>query len=744
MKTNIAKLEYSEHNKVEIWGGAECSYVRVRDSVYDQLTRSGHINRNDDLYLFADLNIRTIRYPLLWEMYVRNPGQFLSVNDFRLNRLRELGITPVAGLLHHGSGPSFTNLLDDKFPRLLSEYAFMIAERYPWIKLYTPVNEPLTTARFSGLYGIWYPHLKDDRSFLRMLINELAGTILSMKAIRSINPEAGLVQTEDLCRVYSTRDLKYQADFENERRWLTYDILTGRMNPQHPLWKYFTGNGIKEEELEFFNINAIEPEICGFNYYVTSERFLDDRKSVYPSGNYGGNGFQQYADVEAVRVNKPLQINLYDILVEAWQRYGLPLALTEVHLACTREEQLRWFNEALTCGRKLRENDINFRAVTAWSFFGSFDWSSLLCEKRNEYEPGVYDVRQEEPRPTALAKMIKAINTGNKNPYPDLLAVPGWWRRCNRFVYRTEAESLNLYDERTEEPDIRPLLIIGEKGSLGSAFARICDLRGIKYIVSDRKMLDIASEESVNRKLAQLNPWGVINAAGYTKIDDAEKAAFTCFRENTIGPVILAEACRSMNIKLVTFSSDQVFNGLKKMPYTEDDLTSPLNLYGLSKSIAEEKIMKINPSSLIVRCGSIFNPWHHEDTLGRIISSGISSARHYYLASDIIVSPAYVPDLIQVVLDMMIDDESGIRHVSNQQEISYYDFVKLTLNMAGINDFIISPAPSSGLNYTARRPLYSVLNSSSGIVMPTLEAAINSYLNEFRKQPALVMNQSLL
>lgn len=742
MKTYDADLEYNKHTRAEIWGGAECSYVRVRDSVYNQLTSSGHISRIDDLALFAELKISTVRYPLLWEMYASDPEQFFRVNDYRLNYLRDLGITPVAGLLHHGSGPFFTNLHDEKFPQLLAEYAFLIAERYPWLKFYTPVNEPLTTARFSGLYGIWYPHLHDDRSFLRMFLNELSGTILSMKAVRSINPEAGLVQTEDLCLIRSTKDLKYQADFENERKWLTYDILSGRMNPQHPLWKYITGNGITEKEMEFFNLNAIKPEICGFNYYVTSERFLDDRKSVYPSANYGGNGFQQYADVEAVRVNRPLRISSFDLLEEAWNRYRLPMALTEVHLACTREEQLRWFNEALISGQKLRQKGIDFRAVTAWSFFGSYDWSSLLCEKRNEYEPGVYDVRQGTPRPTALARMIKSINLGGPNPYSDLLAIPGWWRRNDRFVYMEEGETLNLHPEEGNETDVRPLLIIGAKGSLGTAFARICDLRGIRYILSDRSMIDIASEESVHRSFARINPWGVINAAGFTKIDEAEKAAYTCFRENTTGPVILAEACRSMNIKLVTFSSDQVFDGRKKRPYTENDLTGPVNLYGLSKSMAEAKILKINPSSLIVRSGSIFNPWHRSDTLGRIIRSGMSSARHFYLASDIIISPAYVPDLVHVVLDMMIDNESGIRHVSNQQEISYYDFVKLSLRLAGLNDFIISPAPSSGLNYPARRPMYSVLESSSGIVLPSFESALTSYLYEFRKEPALILNHS--
>ena len=130
--------------------------------------------------------------------------------------------------MHHGSGPAFTNLLDPQFPVLLAQYAKQVAGQFPHINYYTPVNEPLTTARFSGLYGLWYPHKKDDTAFLKMLLNEIKGIVLSMQAIREINPLAKLVQTEDLGKTYSTRSLKYQADFENRRRWLTYDLLCGK------------------------------------------------------------------------------------------------------------------------------------------------------------------------------------------------------------------------------------------------------------------------------------------------------------------------------------------------------------------------------------------------------------------------------------------------------------------------------------------------------------------------------------
>ncbi|HLN74582.1 MAG TPA: family 1 glycosylhydrolase [Prolixibacteraceae bacterium] len=730
---------------VPIWGGAEYSVVRVHDSIYDQLAQSGHEERLNDLDLFADLKIRTIRYPLLWEKYSQDEKLFFKLHDQRLDRLQQLDIKPIAGLLHHGSGPFFTDLYDLDFPKYLAEFAYKIAERYPWIDLYTPVNEPLTTARFSGLYGVWFPHKSDDYSFARILLNELKGVVLAMQAVNSINVNAKLVQTEDICKIYSTTSLKYQADFENERRWLTYDLLLGKLDENHPLWSYFINAGIKTEELEFFLKNTLTPGICGFNYYVTSERYLDDRSSLYPAHFHGGNGRQKYADVEAVRANIPQALNPGELLREAWNRYQLPIALTEVHMACTREEQLRWFHEVYQTATTLKREGVDFRGLTAWSFLGSFDWNSLLCVKNNHYESGVYDIRSGKPRPTALAGMIKTINSG-KDYSNGLLNLPGWWKRGDRHIFKSEFEkNLIVNTDANIAESVPPLLIIGATGSLGSAFARICKFRGIAYHLSERGELDIASKDGIEKILAKKKPWAVINAAGYTRIDDAEKSPLLCIRENTTGPVMLAEVCKSMGIKFVTFSTDQVFNGEKRRPYLVNDQTEPLNLYGLSKKMAEEQIGKVNPDSLIIRSSCFFNPWHRHDPLSKILYAGMSANRHFNLPSDIVMSPAYIPDIVNTALDLLIDGESGIWHLSNQQEVTYYQFARLALEIAGLNENIISAVPSSSLEYTALRPSYSVLESSAGITLPLLTSALTNFVSEFYKEPTLqLMNQSSL
>jgi dTDP-4-dehydrorhamnose reductase len=140
----------------EVWAGIECTVNRVGDQYFDQLERNGHATRLEDLDLFAELGVRAIRYPVLWERTAPNGIESAdwSWADERLGRLRELGIRPIVGLVHHGSGPHHTSLIDPAFPDKLAEFARAVAERYPWVDSYTPVNEPLTTARLADCTDI--------------------------------------------------------------------------------------------------------------------------------------------------------------------------------------------------------------------------------------------------------------------------------------------------------------------------------------------------------------------------------------------------------------------------------------------------------------------------------------------------------------------------------------------------------------------------------------------------------------
>src|SRR3954453_4523685 len=200
--------------EIEIWGGVECTINRVGDDYFDQLEFSGHYNRGIyDINLIATLGIKMLRYPILWERSTQNPEQHWLFVKKSLNQLYKHGITPIAGLVHHGSGPRHVNFFDGSFENGLAAYAGAVATKFPWLEYYTPVNEPLTTARFCGLYGHWYPHGKDDYTFYKILLSECKATVMAMEAVRSINPNAKLIQTETLQNAYTTPFLSYQPHF---------------------------------------------------------------------------------------------------------------------------------------------------------------------------------------------------------------------------------------------------------------------------------------------------------------------------------------------------------------------------------------------------------------------------------------------------------------------------------------------------------------------------------------------------
>jgi dTDP-4-dehydrorhamnose reductase len=254
-----------------------------------------------------------------------------------------------------------------------------------------------------------------------------------MCEIRKVNPDAQLVQTEDLGKTQSTPRLAYQARFENDRRWLSLDLLCGRVDAAHPLRPYLRRSGIDDATMDVFLESPCPPDVVGINHYLTSERFLDERLEPYPVEQHGDNGRDVYADVEAVRVCAQLA-GWRTLLREAWERYRLPLAITEAHLGCTREEQMRWLLEAWRAAEHLRDEGGDVRAVTVWALLGSYDWNSLCVRDAGFYEPGVFDLRAPTPRPTAVAQVIRQLAAEQQPDHP-VLDMPGWWRRPERLFY---------------------------------------------------------------------------------------------------------------------------------------------------------------------------------------------------------------------------------------------------------------------------------------------------------------------
>lgn len=711
---------------LELWGGIECSVTRVGDTWRHEIAELGLALDARQLAAIAALGFTRLRFPVLWETVCpeRLDRPDWRWHDTRLTHLRALGVRPIVGLVHHGSGPRHTDLLDADFAQGLADYATRVAQRYPWIDAYTPVNEPLTTARFSALYGHWYPHARSNTAFLRAVVNQCRATVLAMQAIRRVNPAAQLVQTDDLGKTFATPPLQYQADYENVRRWLVYDLLFGRVDRAHPMYRELRDHGIGEDELAFLRERAVVPDVIGINHYLTSERFLDHDWARYPAAVHGGNGRDRYADAEAVRV----EACAHDVgpearLREAWARYaheGRPLAVTEVHHGCTREEQVRWLVQSWQATQAVRADGIDVGAFTVWSLFGALDWNSLLTQRTGHYEPGAFDARSDPPRPTQLARATHALAHAGRYEHP-VLDVQGWWRRHDR-VYRHAAPTRAAPAVATPARTPRRVLITGATGTLGRAFARICARRGLEHVLLGRGEMDIADPASVDTALARYRPWAVINTAGYVRVLDAEHERDRCLRENMTGAQTVAAACARAALPLLTFSSDLVFDGDLGRPYVESDAPRPQGVYGASKAQAEARVLGAWPEALVVRTSAFFGPWDRHNFVHAVLTR-LRAAQPFTAPDNVIVSPTYVPDLAHAALDLLLDGEQGVWHVANRGAVSWYELAVRAAEEARL-------AASLVMRQTHARASATALGTERGTVMPSLDGALGRYVRD--------------
>ena len=606
-----------------VWCGFECTVVRVGDTYRDQSVETGHALRLDDLDRVAALGFRGIRTPVLWERVApdETDNRHWDESDRRLGRLRDLGLDVIAGLVHHGSGPRHTSLLSEGFVPGLARHAGEVAARYPWVHTYTPINEPLTTGRFSCLYGHWYPHRRDSGSLFRAVVNQCRATVEAMRAIRRVRPDAKLVQTEDLGRVFGTPEVADQVAYENERRWLSLDLLMGRIDRHHAFRRELLAHGIGADELAWFLDNPCPPDVIGINHYLSSDRYLDTRIARYAPHEVGGNGRQRYADMAAsMTPDVPAEeIGWYPRLAEAWARYRRPMALTEVHNGCTREEQIRWVAEAVEATHRLRTEGVDIRAITAWSVAGAMDWRSLLTRRDGFYESGLFDAGCTPVRQTALASAWQRVAAGEPLRFPT--EGVGWWRR-NR-------PTAALAQPAVARP--KSLVLVGS-GRLVTAFTRIAARRGLETVVlpaSSAMLPDLRSQLDVIAP----SSWGMI---------DAVRRAPGLRLE-------LADVAERHDLAHATFSDHRVFNGQSGRPYREDDERSPACGTGRSLGTLEERILGHAPSSLVVRTSAPFGPW---PGCGLTLPAGEE------------VAPTYLPDLADRVLDLLMDGASGIWHIT--------------------------------------------------------------------------------
>ncbi len=254
----------------------------------------------------------------------------------------------------------------------------------------------------------------------------------------------------------------------------------------------------------------------------------------------------------------------------------------------------------------------------------------------------------------------------------------------------------------------RRVLVTGASGMLGSDLVFLLTAAGYDVLARPRAELDIADPGQVSRSLRELRPEVVVNCAAFTKVDDCETNA-RAFEVNAEGVANLADACGHAGAQLVQISTDFVFDGTKGSPYSEDDPVNPVSAYGRSKRAGEEEAMRL-PGSLVVRASWLFgrSGWNFVEAILKQLESGKTRLS---VVVDQVGRPTSTTDLSEALLALLEAGATGVYHFANRGEVSWNDFAREILWLAGRSDVAVEPTTAEALGRPARRPAYSVLDS---------------------------------
>lgn len=250
---------------------------------------------------------------------------------------------------------------------------------------------------------------------------------------------------------------------------------------------------------------------------------------------------------------------------------------------------------------------------------------------------------------------------------------------------------------------------------LGSSITEALEKHNIPYYASDREQVDISSKESIGKFLKKRKPLWIINCAAYTDVEGAEFNHALAFSANAEGVGYLAETAAERGSVLIHFSTDYVFNGEKKFPYAETDMTDPVSVYGMSKLIGEEKILMVKELKyMIFRISWLYKRGFKcfPETIVRLLRE----RDELKVVRDQKGSPTYVPSLAEQIVDLIIKKryENGIYHYSDNGDITWFDFASEINKLAVIHGIIkrlrkVYPVTSAEFPSQVRRPANSLL-----------------------------------
>ncbi|MCP1223398.1 dTDP-4-dehydrorhamnose reductase [Sebaldella sp. S0638] len=284
------------------------------------------------------------------------------------------------------------------------------------------------------------------------------------------------------------------------------------------------------------------------------------------------------------------------------------------------------------------------------------------------------------------------------------------------------------------------ILIIGSNGQLGHDFQKLFDNLNMKYIAVDYKELDITNNIKVEEFFNKNKEFNIIiNCAAYNDVDKAETDTEKCYLLNSKAPEKLAEICQKSGAIFVTYSTDFVFDGHQKVPYTEEDIPNPLSVYGESKYKGETEVLKSYDKAYVIRTSWVFGIANNN--FNKQVINWSKSKNELSIVDDQISVPTYSKDLAELSWELIKTNKFGLYHLTNSGECSKYEQAKYILEKIGWNGSL-SVAKTKDFNLPAKRAEYTKLSSEKiekllGKKIPDWRDAIDRFLIEMKNEGEL-------
>jgi beta-glucosidase len=358
----------------------------------DEMASCGHYRHwQRDFELVQEMGIGYLRYgPPIHTTWLGVGKYDWEFADLTFAELKRRNLVPIVDLCHFGVPDWIGNFQNGEFPALFAVYAKAFAERYPWVQIFTPINEMYICATFSARYGWWNEQLSNDQAFVTAIKHIVKANVCAMRAILDVRPDAIFIQSESSEYFHAESPAAIQpAEIMNSQRFLSLDLNYGR-RVDSQMYEFLMDNGMTRDEYHFFLDSRLKQHcIMGNDYYVTNEHRVSAGGATRASGEIFG-----YSEITR---------HYHD-------RYRLPVMHTETNLnqGPLGTEAVDWMWKQWANVLRVRNDGVPMVGFTWYSLTDQIDWDSALRETNGNINPlGLFDLdRNIRPVGEAYKRLI--------------------------------------------------------------------------------------------------------------------------------------------------------------------------------------------------------------------------------------------------------------------------------------------------------------------------------------------------